>query len=50
MSAPSFEDHVALIQKQEGIDEGPAKWRAWLEGPDGFERRQKREAKEKTDD
>ena len=40
----SFAEHVALIQTQERLPLGQARWTAWAEGPSGYERRLAAEA------
>lgn len=43
MTAPAkrnaFGAHVALIQQQDGLPIGKARWTAWQEGPTGYARR-----------
>jgi hypothetical protein len=43
-SRVSFAEHVALIQTQERLPVGQARWTAWTEGPSGHERRLAAEA------
>lgn len=38
--APDFAAHVALIMDQDGLNEEPAKFLAWCEGPQGYLQRQ----------
>jgi len=35
-SADAFEMHVTLIMWQDNVDNGPARIRAWSEGPNGL--------------
>lgn len=37
-----FIEHAALIMRQDGVTVGEARWRAWNEGPKGYEERLKR--------
>lgn len=46
----SFAEHVALIQTQERLPLGQARWTAWAEGPSGYERRQAAEADRAADE
>lgn len=39
-----FAEHVAMIQTQERLPLGRARWIAWTEGPSGHERRLAAEA------
>ena len=45
-----FVEHAALILRQDKVTVGEARWTAWLEGPEGYKKRQEKEKEEARDE